>query len=306
MNVLYNIFSKLKKLLLFKMLKFKNITLIGSSHIAKESVNEIRKSCAEINPDIVAIELDENRLAVLVSEMNEKKSYNKNENGKKKKRNRSLSNIFKIGLNGYIFSLIGEFAEKKLGNIVGTKPGIDMISAYQYAQENKKKVALIDQDIRKTLKNLSKSITWKEKWQFVKDLFNAFILKKPDPDFDIEHFKKLDLNKVPSDKLIVKMMKHTKKKYPNIYRVLVEDRNKIMAKNLVIISKKFPEEKVLAIVGAGHEKEMGKLMKNMYNTVETSSVLPKSMISKNLNNSLKVTEDINSFSYKLNIDTKNL
>jgi pheromone shutdown protein TraB len=293
------------------MLKFKNIKLIGSSHIAKQSVEEINKACENINPDIIAIELDSDRLAVLVSETNvvhdeEVGLKNKKVKGFSKKRSRSLLNIFKIGLNGYIFSLIGEFAEKKLGNIVGTKPGVDMLSAYKFARKNNRKIALIDQNIKITLKKLSKTITWKEKWQFVKDLFNAFVLKKPDPGFDLKDLERLDLNKVPSDKLINKMMKQTKKKYPNLYKTLVEDRNKVMAKNLVILSKKFPEENILAIVGAGHEKEMGKLMKNMYNLIDSSSSLPKNIITKNSNNHQGNENENNSFSYKIKIDTENL
>ncbi len=280
------------------MLDFKNVKLIGSSHIAKESVKEIKNACEEFKPDMIALELDSTRLATLISEMSHKGKNMSIKSKGKKRHNRALSNIFKIGLNGYIFSLIGEYAEKKLGKLVGTKPGVDMMTAYKYAMKSKKKVALVDQDIKITLKNLSKTITWKEKWQFVKDLFNAFVLRRPSGDIDVEELKGLDLNKVPSDELVAKMMNQTKKKYPNLYKSLVTDRNNIMAKNLVILSKKFPDLSILAVVGAGHEKEMGKLMKNMYNKVDVPITKIQKPINATTNN-----KDNTSFSYKLKIDT---
>lgn len=281
------------------MLDYKNIKLIGSSHIAKESVKEIKNVCENLSPDILALELDANRLATLISENTVNKTKkNRNKKNNSKRYTRSLTNIFKIGINGFIFSLIGEYVEKKLGKIVGTKPGVDMMSAYVFAKKNKKKVALIDQDIKITLKNLSKRITWKEKWQFIKDLFNAFVLKKVDSGINLDDAKKLDLNKVPSEEIILSMMKETKRKYPTVYKSLVTDRNKVMAKNLVILSKKFPDQTILAVIGAGHEKEMKKIMKNIYNKVDVSVNNLEKKINAKANNS-----DNTSFSYKLNINT---
>lgn len=287
------------------MLDFKNIKLIGSSHIAKASVKEIKEACVKLNPDIIALELDHTRLGTLVAEIDGKNSIKNNikkgimSKGKKKRRyNKSFSIIRKIGFNGFIFSLIGEYAEKKMGSIVGTKPGVDMLEAYKYAKKEKKMIALVDQDIKKTLKNLSNTITWKEKWQFVKDLFSAFVLKKPSGDIDIKEFEGFDLNEVPKDELVQKMMKQTKKHYPNLYKSLVEDRNNVMAKNLVILAKKYPENTILAVVGAGHEKEMGKLMKKMYSKVE----LPADKNPMVATKKIKVINDKNSFSYKIKVD----
>ena len=74
-----------------------------------------------------------------------------------------------------------------------------------------------------------------------------------------------------------------KKKYPNIYRVLVSERNKIMAKNLLILMKKEPDKKILAIIGAGHEKEMIELIKKKKNSIE---VIPLNITSSTGNYSI--------------------
>ena len=45
----------------------KNLLIIGTSHIAKQSIDEITKRFNELNPDIVCIELDHKRLHALLT-----------------------------------------------------------------------------------------------------------------------------------------------------------------------------------------------------------------------------------------------
>ena len=47
-----------------------------------------------------------------------------------------------------------------------------------------------------------------------------------------------------------------KKKYPNVYSILVEERNKKIANNIVRLMQKNPEAKILIVIGAGHEEGM--------------------------------------------------
>ena len=71
----------------------------------------------------------------------------------------------------------------------------------------------------------------------------------------------IDLSRVPDKKLIKQMLEQTKERYPNFYKVIVEDRNKYMAKKLFILMKNY--EKVLALIGAGHEEEIIKYIKEL-------------------------------------------
>ena len=216
-------------------MEFNNLILVGTSHIAKESIKEVEQKILDEKPDIVCLELDRKRYHALMS--------------KKKQSRITFYDVRRIGIKGFIFSLIGAWAEKKLGNLVGVSPGSEMVKAIRLAKKNKIKIALIDQDIEVTLQNFSKSLTWKEKWNFLVDLFNAFVLRKK----EMEPF---DLNTVPSEKLIKKMIGKVKKRYPNIYKVLIVDRNRVMAKKLKKLMLENSDEKILAIIGAGHEKEI--------------------------------------------------
>ena len=219
-------------------MKYKNLTIIGTSHIARQSLEEVKNTIKQDKPDIIAVELDRQRYYGLLHQ---------------KEAKIRLYDITRVGFKGWLFGLIGAWAEKKLGQATGISPGSEMKTALLLAKENNIKVALIDQNIEITLKKLSKSISWKERWHFLADLFNAFVLRKKEVDFD--------LTKVPSSKIINMLLKKVKARYPNIYRILIDERNQIMANNLHNIMEENPEKKILAVLGAGHEEEILDILK---------------------------------------------
>ena len=210
------------------MLKFKNLTILGTSHIAKESVQAVERLITQKKPNLIALELDLARYRAIVTQ---KKQYHKN-----------------LDIKTFIINLIGAYAEKSLGKQTGIKPGTEMRTAIDLAKQNKIPLFLIDQPINITLRKLSSQITRKEKITLVKDVFTTIFNKKKKIPFD--------LNKVPSKKIINSLIQETKEKYPSIYKILVEERNVYMAKALNKIINKFPEKEILAIVGAGHENDI--------------------------------------------------
>ena len=218
-------------------MKYQNLIIIGTSHIAPESLREVEKVILKEKPGLVALELDRKRLAALLSD---------------KVSRPSIKDIRRVGLKGWLFAVIGGWIERKLGQKVGVSPGAEMLRAFHVAQSVGAKVALIDQDIEVTLRRFSKALTWKEKGRLVADVFKGLLFGPK---------VKLDLRKVPSEKLIKKLISEVKKRYPNIYRVLVSERNDYMAHKLAILLQRFPDEQIVAVVGAGHEREIVTLLK---------------------------------------------
>ena len=225
---------------------YKKLTVIGTSHIAKQSLNEIELAFQQKNPDIVAVELDRRRLHSLLSE---------------EKSRISLREVGRIGLKGYLFAAVGGWLQRKLGNVVGVMPGSEMKLAVELAKKTNAKIALIDQDIEITLRKFSQRLTWKEKFRFLGDIFKSvFFKKKAMREMGITK-EELDFSKVPSKELVQKLIKQLEKRYPNVYDVLVRQRNKVMANNLAKLLHQFPDETVLAVVGAGHEEELLEMVK---------------------------------------------
>lgn len=212
---------------------YKNLVILGTSHIAKQSLKEVRESIKKEKPSIIALELDKSRMHALMSNAPKKVQWR---------------NIRSIGLKAFIFSLIGAWAEKKLGKLVGVAPGSEMKLAIKLAKKEKIEIAMIDQDIAITLKRLSESITWREKWNFFADIAKALFRRKAEIEFD--------LSTVPDKEIIDKMVGKVRERYPSIYNVLIKERNTFIANNLRNLMLSRPDKKILAIVGAGHVDEV--------------------------------------------------
>jgi len=231
----------------------KNLLFIGTSHIAKESLKEIKDSFVSFKPDIVAVELDRKRIHALFS---------------KEEQKISLADIKHIGLKGFLFAYFGRFAQKKLGGMVGVSPGSEMKLAITLAREHKLQVALIDQDIDITLKKFSKALSWKEKFRFLGDLFRSVFRKKAAmKELGIES---LDLSKVPSDRLVKNLIAQLKRRYPNIHKVLVHERNIVMSNNLISLMKKFPDKRIMIVIGAGHEDAIVSMVKRRARSIDVA------------------------------------
>jgi len=229
-------------------MRYKNLNIIGTSHIARQSIDNVKNTILKEKPDIIALELDKNRLYGIMHNQ---------------KRKISITDISRIGFKGFLFSWIGSIIQKKLGDYVGVAPGSEMKTAIRLAKKQKARIALIDQNIETTLKRFSKALTWKEKWNLLVDIFKGVVLRKNElKDLNIEKF---DLTKVPSQEVIRKLINKMRERYPNICRVLIDERNKIMARNLSYLMKEHPEKNILAIIGAGHEEEIIELIKKDFN-----------------------------------------
>ncbi|MEE9525268.1 MAG: TraB/GumN family protein [Candidatus Woesearchaeota archaeon] len=228
-------------------MRHKNLTLIGTSHVAKESLKEVTDVIEKQHPDIIALELDQKRFYALTHNV---------------KRKTRISDIKRVGVKGFLFNIIGAWIEEKVGKMVGVKPGSEMVTAIKLAKKYKIKLALIDQDIELTLRRISAELTRKERLRFVIDIFKGLLFKKS--EMRKLGIKNLDLTKVPPKKLIKKLIGIMKKRYPGLYRVLVDERNKVMAHNLRQIMEKYPDKKIIAVIGAGHEQEILNLIKSSH------------------------------------------
>ncbi len=229
-------------------MKYKNIIIIGTSHIAPESLKAVTRTIELERPDIIAVELDKKRLWGLLA-------------GGIGKTKISLKRIKKVGIKGYVFGLLGSYVQHRLGKYVGVSPGSDMLAAVKLAQNYGMQIALIDQDIDITLKQFSCSLSSKEKWNFLVDVIKSLFFRKREmKKYGLEE---IDLSKVPPKRLIKKLIESVKERYPNVYRVLISDRNLYMARKLYELMELNPTKKIVGVVGAGHEDELISLIKKI-------------------------------------------
>ena len=198
----------------------REITLIGTAYIFKESVDEVKETIISEMPEAVCIELDPKRYYGLLT-------------GQRM----SFVDIVKAkGIKtGVIAGFLG-YVERKLGEDMGVFPGKEMITAAQYCKNINARLYLIDRDAEITVEKMTR-IPFKEKLTLVK----ALILSP----FQKEKIR-LDLNKENIESLIEGLRKLS----PYLYRVLIEERDQFMAEKI----KKIEEKRIVVVVGAGHVK----------------------------------------------------
>ena len=213
------------------------LQIIGTSHIARESINTIKNKILDEKPDIVAVELDASRVPYLFG---------------KKQRKLRLADIKHIGVVGFIFNLIGGFIQRKLGAKVGLAPGADIRAAIRTASKVNAKIYLIDRPIAKSLQRLSETMTIWEKLRFLGYICGGFLLPAS------KELKRIDLTRVPEDRLIATLTTELNKKFPHIYQVLVREREQYMATKIKHLLRAYPHKKIMAVVGAGHVRGIKK------------------------------------------------
>tara|TARA_B000000475_G_C15992269_1_gene445541 strand:+ start:834 stop:2000 length:1167 start_codon:yes stop_codon:yes gene_type:complete len=221
-----------------------NLRLLGTAHVSKTSVNLVREQIKEFNPDVVAVELCESRLAAL-----------------KKPEGIDNEDLLKIISEGRSAMIILQSAlsvqQRKMGINSGEKPGAELLEAVNLADELAIPVELIDRDVVITLRRAWRKMGFREKIKVITSLLD----EDDDDDFDLEEL----LN--DSD-LLSSMMEDVYKIAPNAGHVLIDERDLFLSGRIQQIRGK---GKILAVVGAGHISGIQECLKKP--AIETTSKL---------------------------------
>lgn len=217
-----------------------SLEIIGTAHVSEKSIEKVRNTILEKNPDVVAVELDINRYNNLLNE----------KQGENPKQEFEIKKILK-GDNLTLFLVSGflSYMQRKIGDDVGVKPGSEMMAAVEAANEVGAKVALIDRDISITLNRALNKMSLIEKMKFVYGLIASFFTD----DEDLE-----DIDSITEGDALKEVMGYFKEMSPKAYDVLVNERDEYMARMLLDI----PEENVVAVVGAGHKEGITNYINN--------------------------------------------
>ena len=220
----------------------KRLIIVGTAHVSKKSVEEVREVIENERPDAVAVELCPRRYHALVHGQREEVS---------------IAEIIKSGnVFMLIFQLILAYFQRKVGEGTGVKPGGEMLAAIQKAREVGADVILIDRDIGVTFKRFWQKLSFFEKIKLIVHLIRSSFSGE-----DIE------VDEMLEEDVLDMLVKEFRKISPNAARVLIDERDVYMAANLLNALSRY--NKIVAVVGAGHRKGIeNALLKLKDNPVE--------------------------------------
>lgn len=197
------------------------ITLIGTGHIFNLS-QVLLKIFEEKQPDILCVELDEQRYNALMFKQNDPEKY--------KEYSRNLPFLYKI---------LARFQENMAAEY-GVQPGEEMITTINYAQSHQLPLAFIDMNAQYLFIRMLKSMGFHEKIRMLFSGLASFFVSK-------KRVEK-ELRKLEDD--FDKYIDEISEKFPTVKRVLVDERNQYMVQQLIGLNEQY--KKIVAVVGDGH------------------------------------------------------
>lgn len=204
----------------------KEITIIGTAHISSESVEEVKQALIEIQPDTVAIELDDERY----KSMTEKKNW----------QDMDIVDIIKKKKVGFLVAqMILSSYQRKIAQNLKLNVGEEMSTAIQYSKENHTKLLMIDRNIQTTLLRIWHNLGWFEKVKMLTELLSS-MFENDVKEEDIEALKQGDM--------LQSALSEISKQFPQIAETLIFERDRIMAYKL----SHAQGTKIVAVVGAAH------------------------------------------------------
>ncbi len=211
------------------------VKLIGTMHVSPRSREEVIRTILEERPHAVAVELDRARFLAMQRNVE-----------------LTLEDSLRMGKAGLINYALAK-VEEKLGETFGMAPGEEMKAAIESAKLLGIPVYLIDEDISVILAKIA-SAPLREKLLMALEGLSVFLpLGKAEGDV-LEEYRT--------------MMVEFRRRYPYLYRVLVEERNEVMARNLMaMVDSLLAREKrprVIAVVGLGHKPGIERILNGRY------------------------------------------
>lgn len=205
----------------------RKIVLIGTAHVSKESIAEVKNEIESLKPDCVAVELDEKRY----NSMMDLESWKNLDIVKVLKRREGFLMLANLVLSSF---------QKRMGKNVGVKPGDEMLAAINCAKENNILFTLVDRPIQITLRRAwAKNSLWGKCKLLASMIASAF---------DNEEISEAEIEKVKSGNEMDSMMKELSEYLPSVKEVLIDERDRYLASHIW----ESEGNTIVAVLGAGH------------------------------------------------------
>lgn len=210
-------------------LRDSEVFMVGTAHVSKNSVEEVRSTIRDMKPDAVAVELCQARYDV----MKNPKAW----------QDKDIVKVIREKKAGFLMAnLVMASFQRRIGEKFGVKPGDEMRAAIDEAQANGIEVVLVDRSVQITLARAWRGLSF---WEKMKLLYGAVM-----SIFEVEELEEKDIEKLKETDALTAAVEEMARHAPTIKQVLIDERDTYMARKIADI----PARKVVAVVGAGHMK----------------------------------------------------
>jgi len=236
-------------------LEGREIILIGTAHISKVSVEEVKALIEAEKPDTVCIELCQARYQA-ITEADRWKNTDIAKIIRERKAPLLLANLI---MSSY---------QKKLAKKFGIQPGQEMKQAIASAEAIGAEICLADRDLQVTMLRLWRSTGF---WGKLKILFQFML-----GIFMDEELTEEDMEKMKSKDMLSAALEELSTAFPQIKSIVIDERDQYLAQKI----KSAPGKKIVAVLGAGHIPGITEEIHRDHNLTELTEVAPAPKINK--------------------------
>jgi pheromone shutdown-related protein TraB len=205
----------------------REIILIGTAHISRESADLVDRVITEEKPDVVCVELCKARFEAI-----------------QQKDKWQEMDIVKVIRENHTALLLAQLLmmslQKKIAERFNINPGEYMLRAISRAEESGAEVVLADREIRVTLLRTWRMMGLWTKMKFLSDLILSLFIGEDITEENIEELKQHDVLDLA--------LKSIGEKLPELKTTLIDERDQFLACSI----RNSQGRKIVAVVGAGH------------------------------------------------------
>lgn len=173
--------------------------------------------------------------------------------------------IRKRQLTTLILNLLLSSYQRRIGLTSGTLPGTEFLEAAKTADEMMIPIVLCDRDIRITLIRAWRSLQFWERFRLLSEMVESCVSST--------NLSESDLQQLRNQNVLNQVMTEFSKRFPNLKRILIDERDVFLAKKM----RESSGNRIVSIVGAGHVKGIQDALNNPNeaNLTELSQIPPR-------------------------------
>ena len=235
--------------------KDKEIILIPTAHVSKQSVLDVKELIENEKPNSVCIELDKQRF----DSLNNKNDWQKTDVIKVIKDKKVFLLLVNMLLSSY---------QRKIASDVDSVVGQEMIQAIDSANDISARLVLADRHIQTTFMRIWRKLRFIEK---LKLLYMLLFSSLDDEKLTTEKIEELK-----GHDMLESALAEINQSLPTVATVLIDERNQYLANKI----KNAPGKKIIAVLGAAHVPGITKEIYLEQDMQELLSIPTKSLWSK--------------------------
>lgn len=231
----------------------REIYLVGTAHVSKESVDDVKTTVDMVKPDRICVELCQPRFQTLT----QRDSWQKMDIFKVIKEKKSMMLLVQLIMSAFY---------RQLGKHLDVQPGAEMMEGVNLAKKHHVELVLADREIEITLKRVWGYLGFWTKCKLINHLFLSLFTDEQIDESMVETLKQKDQ--------LEGIMAEFAEQFPEIKHRLIDERDVYLAQKI----REAGGQTIVAVVGAGHCKGISEYIHKDNDLEPLKQTPPKSWI----------------------------